>query len=193
MDPTITLLLGMAGAAGYAVYRGAFEARVWVPPWKIAGWLEDIRWPGPQIMRSEALQEIAALCRRKKTDATSAVEALLDYYMENLGWGVYGDREEILAILETTPVSFKSLEQLDRVQEKAERACMEWMAAQPQGPSKDKARVRHSFAGFVQTVAVRKAEVAKRKDGELLAGQTIKVPQRRDRQMYRMVGIRRTV
>lgn len=85
--------------------------------------------------------------------------------------------------------SCKSLELLDRFSTLLEGLFTNWWNGQPQQASPEKIRMAAVVSRELGAISKRRTELAKRNDGELLAGETIPVPRnRRERGIYRTTG-----
>lgn len=78
-----------------------------------------------------------------------------------------------------------SLAELEEMESIAESGFAGWLKRQPQGISLGKIQAQANVTYLVQTIAHRKAQLAKEKDGELLTGETVPKPVKDKQGMYR--------
>lgn len=104
-----------------------------------------------------------------------------------------GERRWAASILGNGAVFSRSMEKLDGMQRAIEQAVgREVIAGQHACAVAERSATLQEFSLTLRMIAERKAELVKRKDGELLAGETIKRP-RNDRATYQMTRMRRAV
>lgn len=80
----------------------------------------------------------------------------------------------------------RSLEGFAHLENTIENSFAAWEKEQPQRKTSERMRVRSDTAWFLQEIADRKADLVRAKDGELLTGETIAMPQRGNR-VYRAI------
>lgn len=74
---------------------------------------------------------------------------------------------------------YRSVQSLEALESALERKLQEWQRKQPRGIISEKMTARINTAQFMAAIAKRKSKLAKKNDGELLAGETIRLPRNR--------------
>lgn len=87
-------------------------------------------------------------------------------------------RTGVQSLLPRRVDALHSLASLERSELAMENSFVEWLEKQPQETTLGKIRTQEAVSLFLQRVAERKAKLVQQKDGELLAGETIRVPRK---------------
>lgn len=172
---------------GYALYKTI--RHVYAIPWEIRKLTHQIK-DSRTVIRLEAARKLCKIARAiygkdlSIAPMLGTLQPAIPALIEALDDPSVGVRANARGALEAFIGEQKSIRRLDALQSKLEQVGLHQARKRPSDFGMQPAPIER--AGVVMMLTERKAELAREKDGELLAGETIRPCSRESHSAYRM-------